>query len=315
MTSDRKIRLAFWGTAPFAVPLLRSLALDASFDIVAVVTRPDEPVGREQTLTPPAVKSAAKELGLRVQQPESLKDETWARSYVELKPDVAVVVAYGKLIPQAILDTPKRKTLNVHPSLLPKYRGPSPIQMAIANGDAETGVSIMLLDAEMDHGPVLTQKIVKMTGTETAPELEARLADAATSMLPDAVARYVAGDFVPTDQDHSRATFTKIITRDDGRIDWSKPAVLIERLFRAYQPWPGIWTEWKRAGRAMRLKLLSVTLEPSASTNPGTVLSDFIVACGSGGLKILRIQPEGKKEMSAEEFLRGHRDVIGSIVS
>ncbi|OGL72310.1 methionyl-tRNA formyltransferase [Candidatus Uhrbacteria bacterium RIFCSPHIGHO2_02_FULL_57_19] len=315
MTSDRKIRLAFWGTAPFAVPLLRSLALDASFDIVAVVTRPDEPVGREQTLTPPAVKSAAIELGLRVQQPESLKDETWAQSYAKLKLDVAVVVAYGKLIPQAILDVPKHQTLNVHPSLLPKYRGPSPIQAAITNGDPETGITIMLLDAEMDHGPLLAQKIVKMTGTETAPELEARLADVAALMLPETVAKYVAGETVLTDQNHSLATFTKIISREDGRVLWSKTAVEIERLHRAYQPWPGLWTEWEHGGKTMRIKPLEISVEPNISDSPGKVFANLVIACGSGGLKILRIQPEGKKEMSAEEFLRGHKDVIGSIVS
>ena len=303
----KKIGIIFFGTPEFAVPALKALIKAPFCDVRLVVTQPDKPVGRHHsTSIPSPVKKIAQEAGIDV-----ITNNQFPITNFQL----GVLVAYGEIIPQKLIDAFPLGILNIHPSLLPKYRGPSPIQMAIANGDAETGVSIMLRDAEMDHVPVLTQKIVKMTGTETAPELEARLADAATSMLPDAVARYVAGDFVPTDQDHSRATFTKIITRDDGRIDWSKPAVLIERLFRAYQPWPGIWTEWKRAGRAMRLKLLSVTLEPSASTNPGTVLSDFIVACGSGGLKILRIQPEGKKEMSAEEFLRGHRDVIGSIVS
>lgn len=313
--SDRKIKVIFWGTAPFAVPLLRSLAAEVRFDIVAAVTRPDEPAGRKQVPSLPPVKSAALELGLRVMQPEKLKDPAWQSKYADLDADVAVVVAYGKLIPEAVLEIPGHKTLNVHPSLLPKYRGPSPIQAAIANGDSETGVSIMLLDAEMDHGPILAQETVRLTGRETMPELEARLADVGAKILPDTVARYVAGGITPTDQDHSRATYIKIITRDDGRVDWSKPAVLIERLHRAYQPWPGLWAEWKHGGKNMRIKLLEISVEPNVSDSPGKILASLVIACGSGGIKISKIQPEGKKEMSAEEFLRGHPDIIGSILN
>jgi methionyl-tRNA formyltransferase len=295
--------------------LLRALFADQRFEIIAVVTRPDEPTGRKQVLTPPPAKIAAQELGLRLLQPETLKDKNWTASYAELKPDIAVVVAYGKLIPQDILDIPKYKTLNVHPSLLPKYRGPSPIQAAIANGDEKTGVTIMQLDSEMDHGPILEQQTISLNGTETTPQLEARLANAAAAILSDSVAQYAAEDIIPAEQDHSAATFTHLITRDDGRVDWSKSAVEIERLYRAYDPWPGIWTEWKRGSKSIRLKLFEVSVEPNVSSEPGTVRESLTVACGTGGIKILRLQPEGKKEMSAEEFLSGHPEIVGSVFS
>jgi methionyl-tRNA formyltransferase len=313
-------RVIFFGTSDFSVPSLEALLKDDRFEVVAVVTKLDAPIGRHQVLTPPPIKVLAQEHDIQVLQFEKIKtDET----YEMLKQvqhdegvqddkgvDAYVVVSYGKIIPQRILDLPKRGCINVHGSLLPKWRGASCVQAAIAAGDAKSGVTIMMMDAEMDHGDILAQKEATISADETGGELHDRLAELGAESLPDVLAGYLQGDIKPQPQDHPQATYCKLLTRDDGKIDWSKPADEIERLVRAYNPWPGTWTEWDRK----RIKLINVKrithnekLQPTVEIGrPNIQDGKICVCCGDGNqLEILELQPEGKKVMLSKEYIIG----------
>lgn len=303
-------RIIFFGTSEFAVPSLEALAKDGRFAVAAVVTQPDRPVGRHADLTYPPVKIRASALGIRaIEQPEKLKEEAF-RSWIESEgPSCAafVIVSYGKILPQWLLDLPKRGVVNVHGSLLPRWRGASPIQAAIAAGDGMSGITIMKIDAEMDHGPVLARAEERIRETDTGAALHDRLAELGASILPDTLAGYLDGSIAPVEQDHAAATFCKILTREDGKIDWSKTADEIERLVRAYDPWPGTWTE--HSGK--RLKILSVRLAPSVSDPPGTWnlrAESPVVACGAGtAVELVTVQPEGGRPMSGADYARGLR--------
>ncbi|MDI3341041.1 MAG: methionyl-tRNA formyltransferase [Sphaerobacter sp.] len=301
------ISVVFLGSPPFAVPSLQALAADPRFTIRLVVTQPDRPAGRGRKPRPPAVKEAAEALGLPVYQPETLRDPAAVDLLASPRADLFIVVAYGEILRQAVLDLPRHGCLNVHPSLLPRYRGSAPVQAAILNGDAETGVSIIKLIRRMDAGPILAQRRVPLDGTETAGSLSETLAAVAAAMLPDVAARWVAGEITPTPQDEAAATYTREITVADGRIDWSRQAAAIERLVRAMQPWPRAWTVL--AGR--RLAVLDCDISQGASTDPpGTInLGNRppTVATGSTDLILLRVQPEGRREMAAEDWARGLR--------
>src|SRR3989344_324010 len=229
------MKLVFFGTSKFAVPALKKLA-DSDYEIAAVITQPDKPAGRKQELSPSPVKEAAQELGLKILQPSKLDSK-----FEIPDSDIFIVASYGKIIPKSILAIPKYGTLNIHPSLLPKYRGPSPIQSAILNGDKETGVSIMVLDAEMDHGPVLANVKAQISNNKGFRELHDGLAVTGAELLMEVLAKYINGEIKPQPQDHSQVTFTKIITKDDGRIDWNKPAEVINNLIRAYEDWTVAW--------------------------------------------------------------------------
>lgn len=292
-------RIVFFGTSELAIPSLENLKNDGRFDIVGIVTQPDKPVGRKAVMTPPQVKIAAHALGItEIHQPESLKDDafkTWIES-VGPTCDVFVIVAFGRILPQWLLDLPKQGIVNLHPSLLPRWRGPSPIQAAIAAGDTMTGVSIMKIDAQMDHGPLLAQVEEPIHPEDTGKTLHDRLAMLGGNMLPGILADYLAGTIEPQEQDHTLATVCKILSRDDGKLDTSKTAEELERLVRAYQPWPGTWTE--RDGK--RLKVL-------ASRTIPTVITDALCfTCDDGTiLELTSVQPEGKKPMTGQEYLRG----------
>jgi methionyl-tRNA formyltransferase len=315
-------KIVFFGTPDFAVPCLRALANDGRFEIIAVVTRPDKPVGRKGIVTPPPVKIAAQELGIaEIRQPEKLKDEPF-RSWINgVGPacDAFVVVAYGKIFRDWFLELPKKGLINVHASLLPRWRGASPISAAIAAGDRKTGVTIMKIVAETDAGPILAATDEPIRPDDTAGTLRGRLASLGASMLPDALANYLDGLIKPKEQDNSKAIYCKTLTREHGKIDWNKSAEEIERLIRAYTPWPGTWTEID----GKRLKILEVKTMESLGCirdrqwNNGTMEagSRFIsgnlpaVVCGKEtALKLLRVQPEGKEAMEGKEFLKGKRD-------
>lgn len=277
------MKIVFFGTSEFAVPALKKLPA-SGWDIVAVVTQPDKPAGRKQLPLPSPVKIAAEKLGLKILQPEKLS----AISY-NLKADLFIVASYGKIIPKAILEIPKWGVLNIHPSFLPKYRGPSPIQAAILNGDEETGVTIIKLDERMDHGDVVAQERIKNYEPRiTYRDLHDKLAELGSDLLIKILPDYIAGKIKPVPQDHSKASFTKIITKDDARIDWSKPAEEIGRVIRAYSAWPVAWTtlDGKRA------KIYSAEISSASE------------------LEILELQVEGGKRMTMKEFLRGRRDEI-----
>ncbi len=302
-------KVLFFGTSEFAVPSLTALAGDGRFYIMSIVTKPDSPVGRHAVLTPPPIKLAAAHLGLKsIKQPEKIKDEDfmgWIRT-VGPDCDAFVVVSYGKILPQWLLDLPKHGVVNVHGSLLPRWRGASPIQAAIAAGDAMSGVSIMSLDALMDHGPVITEAEEPIRDTDTGGALHDRLAARGGDILPDTLARYLTGELKALDQDHAKATMCKILTREDGKLDWSKDAIEIERLVRAYQPWPGTWTEHK----GKRLKISAARVGGKTDHAPGMRFMHEglpCIACGNGtSLCLLELQPEGKPVMSADVFLRGN---------
>jgi len=304
------MKLVFFGTPTFALPTLRHL-MHSRHELVLVVTRPDKPVGRRQIVTPPPVAATAAKLGLPVLQPKSLKGDDVASRLAETGADAGVVAAYGRLIPPRVLDLFPLGCLNVHPSLLPRHRGPSPIQWAIASGDRITGVTTMLLDEGMDTGPILLQREVEIGPRETAPELFERLAELGARLMIETLDGLEAGTVEPRPQPEEGATVTPMIRREFGRVDWSSPARVIFDRLRAFTPWPGLYTEF-RGGRLKIHGLEVVTPPPGGSEEAGTVLSaasdGIVVRCGRGGaVRITEIQREGKRRMPADAFLVGER--------
>lgn len=305
-------KLVFFGAGAFAVPSLTALVRDGRFHVLAVVTQPDRPVGRHATVSPPPVKVAARELGLvSIQQPEKLKDEpftSWAR---EIGPacDAFVVVSYGKILPQWLLDLPRHGVVNLHGSLLPRLRGPSPIQAAIAAGDAKSGVTIMLLDALMDHGPVLAVAETPLAPDETFSSLHDRLAEMGARLLPDALAGYLESRLRPREQDHAQATYCKILTRESGRLDWTRVADELARLVRAYNPWPGAWTVF--AGKRLKIIQAAVIAGDDAFKPGQCFVFEKLpaVACGDGtALELLEVQLDGRERVEGKSFLAGQKD-------
>lgn len=307
-------KVVFFGTPDFSVPFLSALIEDQNLDVVAVVCQPDKPVGRKGTVTPPAIKTIAIDNGIAVIQPKSLKNDETLDHIRPFEADLFVVVAYGKIIPQAVLDIPKLGSINVHPSLLPEYRGPAPMQAAIAEGDDQTGVSIMLLDAGMDTGPILAQEVLSLDADETYGSLVGKVHQMGPRLLVSTIKRYIAGDITPLPQDHNRATLTSLLKREDGHIDWTAPLIQLERKIRAYDPWPGTWTMWNNK----RIKILKARESDfKADVPPGTVTvkeNQLFVDCYDGTLQILELQLEGKPAMSTEAFMTGNTDIVGSVL-
>lgn len=303
-------KLLFLGTPDFAVPSLKALAGDSRFEIVGVVTQPDKPVGRNAIMTPPPVKVAAQELGITtIWQPEKMTDPEF-KAWVEQNGpscDAFIVVAYGKIFRDWFLELPKHGLINVHASLLPRWRGASPINAAIAAGDSESGVSIMNIEAEMDAGPVYRMAETPIQPDDTAETLHDRLSRMGADLLPDTVTDVIEGKIQPVEQDDNKATYCKTLTREDGKIDWNTSAEAIALLVRAYHPWPGTWTEVD----GKRLKILAVqSIQADDMFDPGHrfvfLEGNPCIACGEGtALELLRVQAEGSKPMSGQEYLRG----------
>lgn len=310
------MKLVFFGTDGVAVPVLRALL--TAHEIVAVVTTPDAPVGRTQTLTESEVSVLAREHQVPVVlKPVKLKDNTELHVALQnVHADVFIVAVYGKIIPDSILQIPPKGSVNVHPSLLPLYRGPAPIRTPLLRGDTETGVSIMLMDAEMDHGPLLAAQRVVIDPTDTNSTLTEKLGALSGPLLLDALAGYAAGTITPLPQDHTKATFTRFVKKEDGRIDWHKPAQDIYNIWRAYQPWPGIFTTWN--GKLLKIASCSVVENGEQrieSGKPGMVLDGGVVECGQNTyLQILSLQPEGKQAMDMQSFLNGNKQFIGNVL-
>jgi methionyl-tRNA formyltransferase len=299
------MRIIFMGSAELACPCLEALARLPSHEIVAVVTQPDRPKGRDLKLTPPPVKVTAQQLGLAVQQPPSMKDPAAQEALRALRPDLIVVVAYGQILPKAVLDLPSRGCINVHTSLLPRWRGASPIQHAILAGDRETGVSTMYLNEKMDEGDIILQRAEPIHSDDTSGVLHDRLAKIGAELLVETVML----DHPPRrPQEHLQATYAKKLAKEDGRVDWKKPAVAIERMIRAFDPWPGTHTF---AGDLM-LKLWRAEVVQGVNTLPGNVLEGLTVGTGKGGLRLLEVQPAGGRRMGAAEFLRGHPGLVST---
>jgi len=304
-------KIIFFGTSAFAVPSLKALAEDGRFEIAAVITRADKPVGRHAEVTPPAIKVSAESLGIAVQQPETLKDEAFGAWLKEIGPtcDAFVVVSYGKILPSWILELPKQGIVNVHGSLLPRWRGPSPIQSAIAEGDSMTGVTIMKINEKMDQGPILSTEETHIAPNETGGQLHDRLAKLGAQVLPFVLAGYLDGKVKPHEQDHSLATTCKILTREDGKINWAEEGYAIARKVLAYNPWPGTWTMFGDK----RLKILKAdVLDGDPNFKPGKAYAldgRPCVATKNGvGLELVEIQMEGKKPMAGQDFLKGQKD-------
>lgn len=309
------LRIVYFGTANFAVPPLKALfGAKGHAEIVAVVTKPDKPVGRKGEPRPSPVAAAAREAGAMLLMPPTLKGDEIRDRLEALHADLFVVAAYGKIVPQAILDLPALGCLNLHGSLLPKYRGASPIQAAIAAGERETGVTLMRMDEQVDHGPILATVSVPIEPGDTYGTLEAKMADAAADLLVTHLDDIAAGRLVPQEQRHEEATYTAIIGREDGFVRWDGiDAQAVERRLRAFDPWPGLYAVWTRNGRPLRLKLTDVhAIENRPGHRAGTAFVDDegfpAVAARSGAVRLLQVQPEGKKPMDGKSFLNGYKD-------
>ncbi len=305
--------IVFFGTTSFSAAVLEALAQDTRFRIAAVVTTPDKPVGRKQEIQESAVAQLGFALELPVHKLPTLRTPEAAELLNSYDADIFLVVAYGKIIPQNILDLPKIAPINIHGSLLPKYRGAAPIHAALLHGENQTGITIMQMDAEVDHGDTYVMHSLEIEPDECEPQLETRLAALAVKHIGDDLEHIVEGALQRTPQDHTNATFTKIIDKEDGRIDWNKSANEIYNQFRAYYEWPGVFTSF----HDKRLKVLDC--EPLdtelKNVNPGIVITEenkIVVACKTGGLLLLLVQPEGKQPMLPQEFVNGHKDFIGT---
>jgi methionyl-tRNA formyltransferase len=309
------LRIIFMGTAELSCASLQKLAADKSFQVVAVVTQPDKPKGRELKLTPSPVKLLAEKLHLPVRQPLRARDEQFIAELRELKPDLMAVVAYGQILPQAILDIPRHGCLNVHTSLLPKYRGAAPIQWAIANGDAETGVTIMKMDAGLDTGPILSMRRTPILPTDDSQILHDRLAQLGADLLTETIPSLVAGNILPQPQPLEGSTYAAKIKKEDGQVDWTQPATQIWNRMRAFTPWPGAYGVLSSGEESQLLKFWKAEVADS-SGQPGAILSadktGVVVGCGRGALRILELQREGGKRLLAEQFLAGFRLKAGT---
>ncbi len=303
---NKNIRVIFMGTPEFACPGLSRLIAAPELEIVGVFTQPDKPVGRKQLLTPPPIKELALKHGIKVFQPEKIRPE--AETIRNLKPDLIVVIAYGKIIPQEILDIPTFGCVNVHASLLPKYRGAACLNAPILNGDKETGVTIMLMEAGLDTGPILRQTRMELSGSETLETVHDKLSELGANQLVPTLLDFMAGKIKPQTQDDSQASYIKTLKKEDGRIDFNKSAVEIERMIRAYNPWPGTYTEIN--GEILKI----IAVEHAAATinkvEPGQLFIDggrLLIQCGQNALVILKLQLAGKKIMNADEFMNGYK--------
>lgn len=334
---QNRIKIIFIGTPDFAIPSLRALIKDARFDIIAVITQPDKKVGRKQIITPPPVKVEASKYNIPIFQPDkilNLKSEI-----LNFKPNIVVVIAYAQIIPESILEIPAYGCVNVHASLLPKYRGASPIQAAIMNGDKETGVTIMKIDSPrempqngnsanggiisrgkgLDTGPILAQKSVKISNSDTTGTLYGKLSELGAEILAPTIKEYITGKIAPQGQDNSIASYARLLKKEDGKIDWKKTAALLEKFIRAMNPWPGAFASLKIKNNYLLLKIIEVEHRPIKINNYkiGEIFLDngkLAVQCGQDSLIIKKLQLEGKKAMASEEFLRGNKELIGQIL-
>jgi len=303
------LRIIFMGTAELSCASLEKIVSDKNFSVIAVVTQPDKPKGRELKLTPSPVKVLAEKFQLPVLQPPKARDEKFIADLRERQPDLMVVVAYGQILPQAILDLPRFGCLNVHTSLLPKYRGAAPIQWAIADGNSETGVTIMKMDAGLDTGPVLSTRRTPILPTDDSQMLHDRLAQLGAELLVETIPDFVAGKISPQAQPAAGSTYAAKIKKEDGKIDWSQPAVQIWNRLRAFTPWPGAFTFLPDEPKPQVLKIWKAEVV-GRNGQTGTVLSadksGIVVACGEHALRILELQREGGRRLTAEQFLAGH---------
>jgi len=297
------MRVLFIGTGEIGVPVLRWLIESPEHELIGVVTQPDKPVGREQRIEAPPIKAALAGNDVRILQPKRIKSEEAVAEIRAFAPDVIVVMAYGQILPSAILEVPRIACLNLHASLLPRHRGAAPIQAAIAAGDRETGVAVMYMDEGLDTGDLMLETRIEIAPDETGGSLHDRLAEIAPRALKEALEKLQAGTAPRIPQDSSGATYAPKLEREHGRIDWSEPAALIERKIRAFNPWPGAFTILRdEAGTERKLKVYRARVVDSCSADP----ANLVIPVRDGAVKLEEVQLEGKRRMSAAEFLRGY---------
>jgi methionyl-tRNA formyltransferase len=313
-TRDAPLRVVFFGTPEFALPSLRALVAHPEIQLEAVVTQPDRPRGRGRQISTSAVKDFALNAGIYLYQPEKIRDETVVTFFKRMNPDAVIIIAYGQKIPQSLLEIPRLGWINLHGSLLPKYRGAAPINWAIANGETRTGATTMQVDATMDTGPILLQHEIEIGSDETAPELARRMAEAGAPLVIDSLLRFDRGEISPRPQDNALASQAPMLKKEMGNLDWSLPAAQLYNRIRGFDPWPGAYTYfrgqmcrvWARpANRDAQQQLLRPVTVPGALQFDA---GELHVACGeSTWLQVETIQLEGKKRITAKEFANGVR--------
>ncbi len=308
------MRVVFMGSPNFAVPSLEYL-VSSGYELAAVYTQPDRAGGRGRSLVTSPVKQAAVALGLTVVQPQSLKEPEAFEQLAGFRPDITVVAAFGQLLPKPVLELPRLGCLNVHPSLLPSFRGAAPVAAAILAGDEFSGVSIILLDEGMDSGPVLARAQIPIADTDTTASLGEKLSLVGAGLLGEVLVGWIRGELSPQPQDEAKATYCKPIAKDEGEIDWHLSAIEVWRRVRAFYPWPGSYSRWR--GKTLKV-IEAVPLAAETKAKAGEVVAldsgGFGIGSGEGVLNVLRVQLEGKQALSAAEFLRGQREFIGAVL-
>jgi methionyl-tRNA formyltransferase len=299
-----KPRTVFMGSPEFSLPILRQLA--ENYPVAGVVTQPDRPAGRGRALTPPPIKFLAGELGLPVIQPSRLKEPAAMAQLEAWQPELIVVAAFGQILRPAVLDLPRYGCINVHASLLPRWRGAAPIQAAILEGDEQTGVTIMRMDPGVDTGPLLSQRAIPIHPEDTAGSLSQRLAGLGAQLLLETLPGYLSGDRAPQPQDDSQATYAPMLKKEDGQLDFSQPAARLARRVHAFNPWPGAYTIWQ--GQILKVHQARALDEPSPGPDRTAVHAGLpAVGTGDGLLVLEEVQPAGKRPMPGKDFLQGAR--------
>ncbi|MFC1756433.1 methionyl-tRNA formyltransferase [Patescibacteria group bacterium] len=316
--NPQKIKVIFMGTSLFSKEILKAL-LDEKYNIISVFTQPDKKSGRRNEIEISSVKYFCQKKSLLCFQPQKLDDEV-KKKIEKSQPDIIVVAAYGKILPENILSIPKFGSINIHTSLLPRYRGPSPIQNTLLNGEKETGISIMLLDKGMDTGDILEQKKIEITDSDTVLSLSKKLARKSVDSILKTIPRWILGKIAPEKQNDSEATYCKLIEKNDGRIFWNKSANEVYNQFRAFYPWPGIFSFWHRNDLQIRIKFNKIGVKKISrklNYEVGEVFGDknqISINTANGVIIVNDLQVEGKKSVSAREFINGYPDFIGSVL-
>lgn len=317
---NSNIRIVFMGTSPFAKEILESLAKN-NYNLVSAYTQPDKPSGRKKELHASEVKKFCQEKNIHLEQPEKF-GAVAIEKLRQFEPDIIIVAAYGKILPKTVLDIPKFSAINIHPSILPKWRGPSPIQNAILEGEKETGITIMRMDAGMDSGDILTQEKMLISDIDTSESLLQKASKQSSHLLLQTLPAWIENKIIPKKQGADKATFCKIISKEDGKINWQESAEKIYNKFRAFYPWPGIFCFWNLNGKNARLKFTQISIEKNTSNEiwqlkSGTVVKingNVGVLTTDGILMLEEIQMEGKKNMVAKEFVIGYPKFFGSVL-
>lgn len=303
---NKDIKVVYMGTPEFAVNALRRIH-EEGYDIIGCFTQPDKQKGRSSKLIAPPVKVCAEEFGIPVFQPEKIREEEYVEKLRSLNPDVIVVAAFGQILPESILNIPKYGCINIHASLLPKYRGAAPIEWAVIDGEKETGVTTMYMEKGLDTGDMIEKAVTEIGADETAEELRSRLADMGAELIISTLKNVISGNCSREKQDDSKSNYAVMLKKEMGKVDWNDPADKIERLIRGLQPWPVVYATLNDKN----LKIYAASVEGDRDGEPGEIVEvtkkNFVVKCGSGSLRIKSVQPEGKKRMDSVAFLNGNK--------